>query len=100
MTCSANAWKPIATITRASAATTGPPGTGGINGASAWNAAGGLGDLLGLFGQSNPLAQAGKTLGQFQKAVDDLLDIQGLTAEEAGQLIMKAREHWFAAGHG
>ena len=35
-----------------------------------------------------------------EQAVDDLLDIQGLTAEEAGQLIMKAREHWFAAGHG
>jgi N utilization substance protein A len=35
-----------------------------------------------------------------EQAVDDLLDIQGLTAEEAGRLIMKAREHWFAAGHG
>ncbi|MEY3466640.1 MAG: transcription termination factor NusA [Steroidobacteraceae bacterium] len=34
------------------------------------------------------------------QAVDDLLDIQGLTAEEAGKLIMKAREHWFAAGNG
>ena len=33
-----------------------------------------------------------------EQAVDDLLDIQGLTAEEAGKLIMKAREHWFAAG--
>jgi N utilization substance protein A len=32
------------------------------------------------------------------QAVDDLLDIQGLTAEEAGKLIMKAREHWFAEG--
>ena len=27
------------------------------------------------------------------QAVDDLLDIEGLTAEEAGKLIMKAREH-------
>lgn len=35
-----------------------------------------------------------------EQAVDDLMDIQGLTAEEAGKLIMKAREHWFAAGHG
>jgi N utilization substance protein A len=35
-----------------------------------------------------------------EQAVDDLLDIQGLTADEAGKLIMKAREHWFAAGHG
>ncbi|MBM4214047.1 MAG: transcription termination/antitermination protein NusA [Gammaproteobacteria bacterium] len=34
------------------------------------------------------------------QAVDDLLDIQGLTAEEAGKLIMKAREHWFAPGYG
>ena len=31
-----------------------------------------------------------------EQAVDDLLDIQGLSAEEAGKLIMKAREHWFA----
>ena len=29
-----------------------------------------------------------------------LLDIQGLSAEEAGRLIMKAREHWFTEGHG
>jgi len=35
-----------------------------------------------------------------EQAVDDLLDIQGLTAEEAGKLIMKAREHWFAPGNG
>jgi len=35
-----------------------------------------------------------------EQAIDDLLDIQGLTAEEAGKLIMKAREHWFAPGHG
>jgi N utilization substance protein A len=34
------------------------------------------------------------------QAVDDLLDIQGVTAEEAGKLIMKAREHWFVPGHG
>jgi N utilization substance protein A len=35
-----------------------------------------------------------------EQAVDDLLDSQGLSAEEAGQRIMKAREHWFAPGHG
>ena len=35
-----------------------------------------------------------------EQAGDDLLDIQGLSAEEAGKLIMKAREHWFAPGHG
>ena len=34
------------------------------------------------------------------QAVDDLMDIQGLTPEEAGKLIMKAREHWFAEGRG
>jgi N utilization substance protein A len=32
------------------------------------------------------------------QAVDDLLDIEGLSAEEAGKLIMKAREIWFEAG--
>jgi len=32
------------------------------------------------------------------QAVDDLMEIQGLTPEEAGKLIMKAREHWFAEG--
>jgi N utilization substance protein A len=32
------------------------------------------------------------------QAVDDLMDIQGLTPEQAGKLIMKAREHWFAEG--
>ena len=35
-----------------------------------------------------------------EQAVDDLLDIQGLSAEEAGKLIMKAREHWFTEGRG
>jgi len=32
------------------------------------------------------------------QAVDDLLDIEGLSSEEAGKLIMKAREIWFEAG--
>lgn len=32
------------------------------------------------------------------QAVDDILDIDGLSSEEAGRLIMKAREHWFEAG--
>ena len=35
---------------------------------------------------------------QTDQAVDDLLDIEGLTADEAGKLIMKAREIWFEAG--
>jgi N utilization substance protein A len=32
------------------------------------------------------------------QAVDEILDIEGLSQEEAGRLIMKAREHWFEAG--
>ena len=32
------------------------------------------------------------------QAVDDLLDIEGLSSDEAGRLIMKAREIWFEAG--
>jgi transcription termination/antitermination protein NusA len=34
-----------------------------------------------------------------EQSVDDLSDIEGLQAEEAGSLIMKARAHWFEAGH-
>jgi len=29
------------------------------------------------------------------QATDDISDIEGLDAEKAGQLIMKARESWF-----
>lgn len=29
------------------------------------------------------------------QATDDISDIEGLGAEQAGQLIMKARESWF-----
>ena len=32
-----------------------------------------------------------------EQSVDDLSDIDGLAAEEAGKLIMKARAHWFEA---
>jgi N utilization substance protein A len=32
------------------------------------------------------------------QAIDDLSDIAGLSAEEAGKLIMKAREIWFEPG--
>jgi N utilization substance protein A len=31
--------------------------------------------------------------------VDDLADIDGLAAEEAGKLIMTARAPWFEASH-
>ncbi len=63
-------------------------------------------DLLLLEGMQPDLALALASRGVrtredlAEQAVDDLLDIQGLTAEEAGKLIMKAREHWFAPGHG
>jgi N utilization substance protein A len=33
-----------------------------------------------------------------EQSIEELSDIEGLAAEEAGRLIMKAREHWFAAG--
>ena len=29
-------------------------------------------------------------------AVDELTEVSGLDAEQAGKLILKAREHWFA----
>ena len=35
-----------------------------------------------------------------EQAIDDLSDIPGLDDQAAGALIMKAREHWFAPGHG
>jgi N utilization substance protein A len=63
-------------------------------------------DLLLLEGMQPDLALALASRGVrtredlAEQAVDDLLDIQGLTAEEAGKLIMKAREHWFAESAG
>ncbi len=33
-----------------------------------------------------------------EQSIDDLADIAGLAAEEAGKLIMTARAHWFEAG--
>ena len=32
-----------------------------------------------------------------EQAVDELADIEGLSPDEAGSLIMKARAHWFEA---
>jgi N utilization substance protein A len=32
-----------------------------------------------------------------EQSVDDISDIEGLEADEAGRLIMKARAHWFEA---
>jgi transcription termination/antitermination protein NusA len=61
-------------------------------------------DLLLLDGMSPDLALALARRGVrtreelAEQAVDDLLDIEGLAADEAGKLIMTARAHWFAAG--
>jgi len=60
-------------------------------------------DLLLLEGMSPDLALALARRGVrtredlADQAIDDISDIQGLTPEEAGRLIMKAREHWFEA---
>ena len=60
-------------------------------------------DLLTLEGMSPDLALALARRGVRSRedladqAVDDLADIDGLSAEEAGSLIMKAREPWFEA---
>ena len=62
-------------------------------------------DLLLLVGMSPDLALALARRGVrtredlADQAVDDLTDIEGLTAEEAGKLIMTARAPWFDAGH-
>jgi transcription termination/antitermination protein NusA len=61
-------------------------------------------DLLLLEGMSPDLALALARRGVrtreelAEQAVDDITDIEGLGAEEAGKLIMKARAHWFEAG--
>ncbi|MGQ0833565.1 MAG: transcription termination factor NusA [Gammaproteobacteria bacterium] len=60
-------------------------------------------DLLLLEGMSPDLALALARRGVrtredlAEQSVDELSDIEGLAAEEAGQLIMKARAHWFEA---
>jgi N utilization substance protein A len=61
-------------------------------------------DLLLLEGMSPDLALALARRGVrtreelAEQAIDDITDIDGLGAEEAGKLIMKARAHWFEAG--
>jgi N utilization substance protein A len=61
-------------------------------------------DLLLLEGMSPDLALALARRGVrtreelAEQAIDDLTDIEGLGAEEAGKLIMTARAHWFEAG--
>jgi N utilization substance protein A len=62
-------------------------------------------DLLLLEGMSPDLALALARRGVrtredlADQSVDDLADIEGLAAEEAGKLIMTARAPWFAASH-
>jgi transcription termination/antitermination protein NusA len=61
-------------------------------------------DLLLLEGMSPDLALALARRGVrtredlAEQSVEDLKDIEGLPAEEAGKLIMIARAHWFEAG--
>jgi len=61
-------------------------------------------DLLLLEGMSPDLALALARRGVrtredlAEQSVEDLKDIEGLAAEEAGKLIMTARAHWFEAG--
>ena len=61
-------------------------------------------DLLQLSGMSPDLALAlarkgVRTREQLaEQSIDDLSDIEGLDDQEAGALIMRAREIWFQAG--
>ena len=61
-------------------------------------------DLLRLQGMSPDLALALSRRGVrtreelAEQSIDDLNDIEGMTPEEAGKLIMTARAHWFAPG--
>ncbi|KAF0283692.1 MULTISPECIES: transcription termination factor NusA [Spiribacter] len=64
-------------------------------------------DLLGLEGMDTAVAEQLAARGiqtmedLAEQSVDDVSDIEGLDAERAGALIMKAREPWFAdAGEG
>jgi len=58
-------------------------------------------DLLGMEGMDRRVAFALAARGVVtmedlaEQAIDDIVDIEGLTTESAAQLIMKAREPWF-----
>jgi N utilization substance protein A len=62
-------------------------------------------DLLTLEGMRPDLALALARRGVrtrdelADQAIDDISDIEGLSNDEAGTLIMKARAHWFEAQH-
>ena len=74
--------------------------------AEAQAASGPAEDLLTMEGMDQGLAErlaaAGiRTMEDLaEQSVDDLLDVEGLDAERAGALIMKAREPWFAEEQG
>jgi N utilization substance protein A len=59
-------------------------------------------DLLNMDGMDNELAQALAGIGiatmedLAEQSIDDLMDIEGMTEENAGKLIMTARAPWFA----
>jgi transcription termination/antitermination protein NusA len=63
-------------------------------------------DLLEMDGMDNELAYEMAKLGiktmedLAEQSVDDLLVLEGMTEKRAGQLIMKAREPWFAETSG
>ena len=63
-------------------------------------------DLLEMAGMDKDLAYEMARLGIVtmedlaEQSVDDLLDLKGMTEERAAQLIMKAREPWFAETSG
>jgi N utilization substance protein A len=58
-------------------------------------------DLLALEGMDEQLAQALANKGIYtqeelaEQAIDDLIDIEGMTEKRAGELIMLARAPWF-----
>jgi len=58
-------------------------------------------DLLNMEGMNRKLAFELSSRGIVtmedlaEQAIDDIVDIEGLDEERAGQLIMKAREPWF-----
>ncbi|MDQ2993728.1 MAG: transcription termination factor NusA [Pseudomonadota bacterium] len=63
-------------------------------------------DLLALDGMTEELASMLAKNGVItredlaENSVDDLLEIGGITAKQAAELIMKAREHWFTGNEG
>lgn len=61
-------------------------------------------DLLQMEGMDDTLAHALAAIGVItmedlaEQAIDDIIEVEGLTEDRAAKLIMKAREPWFAEG--